>query len=387
MLGKNAALAIAAVIVIVAIAAVAIGAGAKPKAPATTVSTVSSTVPSTTAAPNSSNASVSTTATVSTTIAQRSITTYSGSWTVDPGSRMTGSSLNGVPSAIQLQNGSIRLYYCTSGSNGVSDIVSATSKNGLSFTPDAGTRISDGSTTVCNPSIIMLTNGSYRIYYSTFLANNDQQLYTAISKDGLTFTNPTALTDLNDSSWNNASGFSSEPEVHYAANGTFVMYYNSRVACPVPPGAPPLPSQWQAVSSDGVHFTPTGCLMFPRSFDYSVSFSDYDWAMLPNGTSMYIGDYVKPPDGQGMLPPNAKNSSYYGFYVAYSTNSSLLNYSTPKLIINASWPSVWFSDQDVLQLSNGTYKMYYNAHLDQNGNQGIAIDSATWVPIANTTTV
>ncbi len=72
-------------------------------------------------------------------IASSNTLIYTGNWTVDPGIRVfTGVGI-GAPSAIQLSNGSIALYYSAYGSTSkYGGIVYALSNNGLNFTPALG---------------------------------------------------------------------------------------------------------------------------------------------------------------------------------------------------------------------------------------------------------
>jgi hypothetical protein len=87
---------------------------------------------------------------------------------------------NGVsdPSAIELPNGDIRVYYGTFGlaQNGIG---SATSTNGIDFTVDSGLRVVGGA----SPIVYPLPGGGYRMYYI-----GPSGVVSATSTDGLAFT-------------------------------------------------------------------------------------------------------------------------------------------------------------------------------------------------------
>ena len=97
-------------------------------------------------------------------------------WTfrVEDGLRFSGSA--GVPRVIALPDGRVRLYTPSQ-----SGLRSATSVDGLTFLPDAGTR---GPMTDC--AVVYLAAGGYRFLWPDG-PNGNQTLRSATSSDGLTF--------------------------------------------------------------------------------------------------------------------------------------------------------------------------------------------------------
>jgi hypothetical protein len=175
----------------------------------------------------------------------------------------------------------------------------------------------------------------------------------------------------NDPSFNNYNNFTSKPKARLLPNGTILMYYiYSAAIFPIPPCG----SHYKAAtSSDGIHFNVLGCVYFTSGYD---NFVDPTFETLPNGTIMFMAG----PETPQFMPPGTK----LGIYRAYSTDKSYLNFSALKLVISAptptdpSWPS-GVTDPEVIALSNGTYRIYYDGATD-NGTQ-MAIYSATWKPI------
>ena len=94
---------------------------------------------------------------------------------VEDGLRYSGSA--GVPRIVPLPDGRVRLY-----TPGQSGLKSATSTDGLTFVPDAGTR---GPMTDC--AVVYLAAGGYRFLWPDG-PNGNQILKSATSPDGLLFT-------------------------------------------------------------------------------------------------------------------------------------------------------------------------------------------------------
>lgn len=169
-------------------------------------------------------------------------------WTQDSGTRVSDGS---VPYAMKLKDGRFRLYYC-----GMGGIRSAVSTDGLSFTDEAGTRLTgDPSSTyekvVCDPTVVTLDDGRVRMYYKGGDGKQGgpgtavHKVYSAISSDGLTFTREGLRID---SEKTGDRGWASVPEAIKLPDGRVRIYYvtgdienNNGIA--------------SAISTDGLTFT------------------------------------------------------------------------------------------------------------------------------------
>lgn len=192
-----------------------------------------------------------------------------GDWSVEDGVRAADGS---VPFATTLSDGKVRLYYCDRGG-----IVSALSSDGLAFTREAGFRIEgtgrmgDPESIVCDPSLVRLEDGRFRLYYkgADRLGGPGQathRIFSAISQDGLVFQkegvriDPTGTVD---------NGWASVPEIVKTFQGRFRLYYVSGAA-------PPNDGIASAISNDGLTFT--------REPGTRVKGVDPAVLLLPNGT-------------------------------------------------------------------------------------------------------
>ncbi len=107
-------------------------------------------------------------------------------WRVEPGDRM-GSSDRGFssPRVISLDDGQSRMY-CSERGIG---IISALSVDGLNFREEDSIRISRGDRfdtfTAFAPEVLRISGGGYRMYYSGYSTCDRSQILTATSNDGL----------------------------------------------------------------------------------------------------------------------------------------------------------------------------------------------------------
>lgn len=106
-------------------------------------------------------------------------------WTTEPGVRLAlgTNRATGVPDAVVLPDGRVRLYYVFPGAGGES-IDSAISSDGLTFTPEGGERLTGG---YVDPAVAQLADGSWLMIASTS-PSGKQRLFVATSPDGLTWT-------------------------------------------------------------------------------------------------------------------------------------------------------------------------------------------------------
>lgn len=166
------------------------------------------------------------------------------SWEKDSGSRIIDGS---VPFVHRLKDGKVRLYYCNN--NG---ILSAVSKDGITFEKENGIRISPGTgfeSHVCDPTIVDLPDGKMRMYYKG--ANSQaggpgqsiHKIYSAISSDGLTFQKEGLRIDSEASGDN---GWASVPDAIVLPDGRVRIYYVTAAGMQHGIGS--------AMSSDGLNF-------------------------------------------------------------------------------------------------------------------------------------
>jgi hypothetical protein len=110
-------------------------------------------------------------------------------WKPESGVRIAlGSSrAAGVPDAIVLPDGRVRIYFVQNGTTG-EVIDSATSTDGLHFTADPGHRLTGG---FVDPSVVQLHDGSWLMAVSR-TPSEQQRLFLAHSSDGLRWSAETA---------------------------------------------------------------------------------------------------------------------------------------------------------------------------------------------------
>ncbi len=104
-------------------------------------------------------------------------------WSVEPGVRLDlgTSRATGVPDAVVLPDGRVRLYFVWSDSSSPERIDSAVSSDGLAFTRERGDRLTGG---YVDPAVVRSTDGSWLMVCSTS-PGQKQRLFTAVSADGL----------------------------------------------------------------------------------------------------------------------------------------------------------------------------------------------------------
>lgn len=183
--------------------------------------------------------------------------TTSFSWEKDSGSRIVDGS---VPYIHKLKDGRARLYYCKDGG-----ILSAISKDGLTFTKESGVRISPGTgfeLQVCDPTIVDLPDGKMRMYYKGASSLNPgpgqsiHKIFSAISSDGLTFQKEGLRID---SETNGDNGWASVPDAIVLPDGKVRIYYVTAAAGEHGIGS--------AISSDGLKFVKEQGLRVPNLVD------------------------------------------------------------------------------------------------------------------------
>ncbi len=142
-------------------------------------------------------------------------------WTPEAGTRlvMGTSRVGGVPDAVVLPDGRVRIYYLPSLDN--ERIDSATSSDGLSFTPDPGDRLTGG---YVDPAVVRLPDGSWLMLVSR-TPREQQRLFLARSADGLAWTvDPKPV--LDPAGRANAL----DPTLLPLPDGSFRVYYSAAAA-------------------------------------------------------------------------------------------------------------------------------------------------------------
>jgi hypothetical protein len=124
-------------------------------------------------------------------------------FTQEPGDRIVGDADHDAfgPSVIALPNGDFRMYLTDQrtmiGAEGAPAIISAISSDGLNFAWEPGERLhylgtGDEVYGIRGASIVILPNGTYRMYYAGLTGSTSSDLgakgLSAVSADGLTFT-------------------------------------------------------------------------------------------------------------------------------------------------------------------------------------------------------
>jgi len=121
-------------------------------------------------------------------------------YTLEHGARIVGDSNHDAffPDVIVLPNGQFRIYLTDQrthiGDQGAPAFISAISDNGLDFVWEPGERLhysgtGDEAGGIRNPCVILLANGTYRMYYAGLLGTGPKaaKVLSAASTDGLTW--------------------------------------------------------------------------------------------------------------------------------------------------------------------------------------------------------
>ena len=323
------------------------------------------------------------------------------SWVADQGARLS-SPPSASPAGIQLPDGRIRLYFCQErvkpaapgppgpppANSQVFVIRSAISRDGLNFTLEPGIRINatgkpgDPRFTVCNPTIVMLKDATYRIYYNGI--NSSQltplgptnhtmwRIYTAKSDDGLTFTDDELAIDPTNSTWalQTRDKWAALPTARLLPDGRIKIYYEGTGPAP---WCPSLCGRAESVvSNDGVHFTWEGAVEFLTSNPKVPPLFNHSWVLLPDGTNMLI-----------LYPDRGDPGHPLGFYASYSSGGLVFSspveaLPAPRDVNLTAFGPPPLTDPELVPLSDGSYRLYYDAI---RGSQQQEVYSARWSPL------
>ena len=240
-------------------------------------------------------------------------------------------------SAVRLADGRVRLYTFAQGL-GIVSAVSLTAE-GLTFVPEAGARLPDGSGM---PRVVAIPGGGLRLFYTS---TND--IKSAVSTDGLTFTVEPGFRITAE-----AAGFSnmtvaatSGATVTTLADGRFRMYFSDLPRPGDPPGQHLVKS---AVSTDMLAWTVEAGVRIGPGAPVLTGSAEHPFALAnPDGSvTVYYGKFgaAGSPDG-----------------VYQSTSLDWLTFEQETL-------DVFFgNDPDALRLVDGTFVLYYGGFDPQIG--------------------
>ena len=246
------------------------------------------------------------------------------SWEKDSGSRIKDGS---VPYVHKLNDGRVRLYYCNN-----KGILSAVSKDGLTFTLESGLRIAPGTgfeSVVCDPTMVDLPDGRIRMYYKGADTmkpgpGSIHKIYSAISADGLTFQKEGLRID---SETNEDKGWASVPDAIILPDGRVRLYYVTAAAMEHGIGS--------AISSDGLTFVKEPGMRVPKLVDPAL-------VMIGN---KYVLFGASIDERYGGVPR--------GIYYVESSNG--LDFSEPKAVFQGT--DVY--DPSVLKIDDSTVRVFY----------------------------
>lgn len=243
---------------------------------------------------------------------------FTKAWIKESGVRVRG----GVPYVVARPEGGYRLYYCRP-----EGIVSAVSDDGLAFTEEAGVRVSGG----CDPTIVPLEDGGYRMYYKVQVDPNTHVIHSAVSRDGLSWVKE-GLRYQNLGS--PCHGWTSVPDAVSLPDGRVRIYF----VC-----GKMLNAVASIISGDGLSFTLEEGFRLERAVDPNV-------LRLPDDT--YLMFYATAPEGRPVVPPSR-------IYTARSRDG--LNWTVEGEVLRAGGlndPSM-VVDPSAVALPSGRYRVYY----------------------------
>jgi hypothetical protein len=258
-------------------------------------------------------------------------------WRVEEGFRIKDGS---VPYAMRLDDGGVRLYYCSAGG-----ILSAISEDGLEFKKEPGARISvaqGGESIICDPTVVRMDDGM-RMYYKGADGPGGpgeavHRIYSAISRHGLSWKKEGVRIDSLKTS---DRGWASVPEAVKLPDGSVRLYYVSNEG---PHGIA------TAISKDGLSFERESGIILPGLVDPSV--------LIKNGSYFMFATSIEPR----YLPQ--------GIYMLTSQDGRDFELDK-KVIIEASQERGVF-DPAALLLKDGSIRLYYGEY----SPQGMVIKSA-----------
>lgn len=242
----------------------------------------------------------------------------SRSWIKESGVRVKG----GVPYITARPEGGYRLYYCKP-----EGIFSAVSDDGLTFIEEAGVRVSGG----CDPSIVPLDGGGYRMYYKLEVDPNTHVIHSAVSQDGLTW-DKEGLRFQNMGS--PCHGWTSVPDAVRLPDGRVRIYF----VCDKT-----LNAVASIISGDGLNFALEEGFRLERAVDPNV-------LRLPDNT--YRMFYATAPEGKPVVPPDRIYTARSSDGLAWTVEGEVLSAGGP-------YEHDMVVDPSAIALPSGKYRVYY----------------------------
>lgn len=239
-----------------------------------------------------------------------------------------------VPSVLRLEDGRFRLYY-----GGPGGILSAISQDGVTFTKEAGVRVSSGSAgsaemIASDPTLVKLKDGGVRMYYKGATGGGGpgqavHSIFSAVSTDGLRFEKEGIRID---SQKTPDRGWASVPEAILLPDGKVRIYY-------VSDGADVGHGIVSSISEDGLNFTREGPVL-PGFVD-------------PALTRLASGEYLMLAVAFPMSSKGRLMDASPGIYSFISNDG--INFSNRQLVL----PGENNIDPAIIEIVAGTYRVYY----------------------------
>jgi predicted GH43/DUF377 family glycosyl hydrolase len=173
---------------------------------------------------------------------------------------------------IVVEDGYWRMYYTGVGQDDVHRCLSAVSTDGYTFTKEAGVRVDYSATYTQHadvPSVVKMSSNNYKMYY-VYDWYGDNSIKGATSSDGLSWEVKTL------------SGFDKDcmdPEVVLADDGSLIMFF---AAPHIKNGHEPL-DIYKATSSDGLSWEVVGRALWPEKSEEGNLVGDPDVIKLLSG--------------------------------------------------------------------------------------------------------
>lgn len=268
------------------------------------------------------------------------------------------------------------------------NITSASSTDGLSFTPDKTILINHGSV----PSAVLTSDGRILLYYvdaSGAMKNIPETTAVAISKDNSTTFSPADLVIEG-----NPSDKALDPSVVVLPDGTFRLYYYASDR--IPAGQTAAHEIRTAVSEDGITFTDEGvAFLWPGLVDPDVWWNGTIWQMYVY--SIAEGDTVVATSNDGVnftyqgplgigkvgtsTPFMLDDGSFRMFVFEQTGDGNIISFRSNDGYTWAKEAGVrlqkpgtdMVADPSIVRLSDGTWKLFYKVSPSvqaQGQNQG-----------------
>ena len=259
----------------------------------------------------------------------------SSHWTADSGIRLdpdhagvaAGTVVADV-SVIRLSDNTFRAYYHVGGIG----VLSSVSSDGLNFTLESGTRLADGHGQV---RVISLSNGAYRLYY-TGMIDGTAGIGSYYSTDGLNFTAESGVRiKASDYGVNNLSGIS----LATMPDGTYRAYFSKLATAG---GEIESFQTFSASSTDMLTFTKDDGIRVGSGSDIDKS-AEHPFVIKKSDGTYRMFFYVNDPTASwtavstdGLTWSDAAETGISGVYSVAEGN-----------------------DADVVELADGSWRMYY----------------------------